>query len=159
MNPAAIAVDGDIASRCEDIGRNLHTPPCERNRAGTGIVRYGTRHVNKTVSGIAIHGQPAGGNNARVDGVNMSIDDTDPLAADARAAAIKDARSHAEQFAKAAGANVGQVESISESVVSGAPIPMYSTAGAAMDTKASYVPIQAGTQDVTIQVTVVYALA
>ena len=158
------ALKGKGVAEADLATTNLNIQP-NYTSSGTPDGYVVSQSITAKIHGLGRAGQTisaaisAGGNNARVDGVNMSIDDTDPLAADARAAAIKDARSHAEQFAQAAGAHVGQVESISESVVSAPPMPLYSTAGAAMDSKASYVPIQAGTQDVTIQVTVVYALA
>ncbi len=97
----------------------------------------------------------AGGNLVRVDGVWVSIDDTDPLKGDARAAAITDARNRAEQYAKAAGRQLGAVQSISE-VVSTAP--MYSAQYLpAASPGLSQTSIQAGSQDVTVNVTVVYA--
>jgi uncharacterized protein YggE len=102
----------------------------------------------------------AGGDSVRVDGIWISIDDTDPLKGDARAAAISDARNRAEQYAAAAGRKVGEVQSIREVVTTPAPYAMDARAYA-MPAAASLqsVPIQAGSQDVTVQVTVVYGLA
>jgi len=99
----------------------------------------------------------AGGNAVRVDGVSVALDDTSGLVAGARTQAVEDAKTKATQYAKAAGRDLGDVVSISE-IVSSPVSPMYDTR-AAMATAASGVPIQAGTQDVSVQVTVVYALA
>jgi uncharacterized protein len=98
----------------------------------------------------------AGGNGVRVDGVSVALDDTSGLVGGARTSAMDDAKTKAAQYAQAAGRTLGQVVSISEVVST--PYPMaydaqriYATAGS------SAVPIQAGTQDVSVQVTVVYA--
>ena len=104
----------------------------------------------------------AGGNSVRVDGVWVSIDDTDPLKGDARAAAITDARTRAEQYASAAGRHVGAVQRISEVVASPSQYPYpyatgMATGAAAFD--AARIAIQPGSQDVTVQVTVVYDFA
>jgi uncharacterized protein YggE len=100
----------------------------------------------------------AGGDNVRVDGVYVAIDDTDPLKGDARASAIKDARQRAEQYAAAAGVRVGAVQTISEVVT----VPAYNYAmptAAYADRAAQSIPIQAGSQDVTVTVTVTYGVA
>ena len=99
----------------------------------------------------------AGGDNVRVDGVYVNIDDTDPLKGDARAAAVADAKAHAEQYAKAAGRDIGQVQSISEQA-SYTPTP-YAYDRAVATAGSTAMPVQAGTQDVTVTVTVVYAFA
>jgi uncharacterized protein YggE len=97
----------------------------------------------------------AGGNAVRIDGVSVALDDSSGLMGGARAAAITDARTKAEQYAAAAGRQLGPVESISEDTVS-SPSPMYDARTASV---AGAVPIQAGTQDVSVQVTVVFAVA
>jgi uncharacterized protein YggE len=124
-----------------------------------------TEGVTATLHGLTKAGKSlgaavaAGGDAVRVDGVWISIDDTDPLKGDARAAAISDARNRAEQYATAAGRHLGEVQSISEVVTTPAPYAM-DRAAYAMPAAASIqsVPIQAGSQDVTVQVNVVYAL-
>ena len=100
----------------------------------------------------------AGGDNVRVDSVYVSIDDTDPLKGDARAAAVADAKQHAEQYAAAAGRSLGQVQSISEQT-SYTPTPYTYDRLAAGSVASAAVPIQAGSQDVTVSITVVYAFA
>ena len=100
----------------------------------------------------------AGGNAVRVDGVSVALDDTSALVGGARTSAMDDAKTKASQYAEAAGRTLGAVVSISE-VVSGSPYPVYDQAAATALRAASPVPIQAGSQDVSVQVTVVYAFA
>jgi uncharacterized protein YggE len=98
----------------------------------------------------------AGGNAVRVDGVSVALEDTDSLVTGARTAAVDDARAKAEQYAKAAGRTLGEVRSISEVVQQPTPLAFDSRFAAAVP--ASAVPIQPGSQDVTVAVTVVYDL-
>jgi hypothetical protein len=100
----------------------------------------------------------AGGDAVRVDGVSFSLEDTSGLIAGARTGAVDDAKAKAQQYAKAAGKSLGDVQSISEVVTS--PTPQYYATGLAYDTQAAgAVPLQAGSQDVSVQVTVVYAMS
>ena len=101
----------------------------------------------------------AGGNAVRVDGVSMALEDTSSLVGGARKGAVDDARAKAEQYAQAAGRSLGEVQSISEVVTS--PTPTYYDGRFAATAAASAlpVPIQAGSQELSVQVTVVYALA
>lgn len=96
----------------------------------------------------------AGGNAVRVDGVSVALEDTDALVSGARTAAVDDARAKAEQYAKAAGRTLGGVRSISEVVQQ--PAPQYLDNRFAASVPASAVPIQPGSQDVAVTVTVVY---
>lgn len=92
-----------------------------------------------------------------VQGISFRIDDPKPLQALARQTAMTDARAKADALAKAAGVTIKGVASISES--SSAPSPIYYNMGAALDKAASAsTPIQTGTTDVTISVTVSYLI-
>jgi uncharacterized protein len=99
----------------------------------------------------------AGGNAVRVDGLSLSLENTSALVAGARTGAIDDARQKATQYAQAAGRTLGPVVSITETVTP--PNPSYLDARTTLAFQASAVPIQAGSQDVTVQVSVVYAFA
>ena len=99
----------------------------------------------------------AGGNAVRVDGVSVALDDTSSLVGGARTSAMDDAKAKASQYAEAAGRKLGAVVSISEVV--NTPYPIAYDARAAIPQASSAVPIQAGSQDVSVQVTVVYAFA
>jgi uncharacterized protein YggE len=98
----------------------------------------------------------AGGNAVRVNGVSLDLEDTGVLVSQARGSAFADARNKAEQYAKAAGRSLGDVVSIAESVANPSPITVPS---AAMATKQADVPIQPGSQEVSVTVTVVFAMS
>lgn len=99
----------------------------------------------------------AGGNAVRVDGVSVALDDTSGLVGGARTSAMDDAKTKATQYAEAAGRTLGDVVSITEVVSNPAPVAYDGAAFSAAS--AAPVPIQAGSQDVSVQVTVVYAFA
>jgi uncharacterized protein YggE len=99
----------------------------------------------------------AGGNAATVDNVSLSLADTSGLLATARARAIADARVKAAQYAKALGRPLGPVISVSDQTTA-QPLPFYAGVAANSATKSS-VPISPGSQQLSISVTVVYALA
>jgi uncharacterized protein YggE len=91
----------------------------------------------------------------RVYGVSFGVSDPKAAQAQARAAAMDDARARAEQLAGAAGATLGTVLVITENV--GAPPVMPMPAAAAMDSVGA-VPVQAGEQSLGATVQVTYEL-
>jgi uncharacterized protein len=97
----------------------------------------------------------AGGNATTVNGVSLNLTDTSKLLARARAAAIADAQAKASQFARALGRPLGNVLSVSDQ--SPLPSPIFAGGFAAARPAAS-VPIQPGRQQVSVQITVVYAI-
>jgi uncharacterized protein YggE len=102
----------------------------------------------------AVH---AGGNAVTVDGVSLNLTDTSGLLATARARAVADARAKAAQYAQALGQPLGPVVSVSDQTQTNPslPVPMASSVAG----KASSVPINPGSQQLTVSVTVVFALA
>jgi len=100
----------------------------------------------------------AAGDNITIGGVSFYVDDTEKLIGAARADAIANALKRAGEYAAAAGVKVGGVLQIAE--VSVSPVPIYSYERAAADSAGgSKTPIQIGTQDLSVNVTVVYELA
>ncbi len=100
----------------------------------------------------------AGGNAVRVDTVQLDLNNQSPkLLAAARAKAVADAKARASQYAQAAGRGLGPVLKITETSASVPfrPLP----AVGAMFAANTAVPISAGTQKVTDEVTVVFQLA
>jgi uncharacterized protein YggE len=97
----------------------------------------------------------AGGDDVVVRNVSFDIDDTSDLVAAARADAVKRARNQAEQLAAAAGVQLGDVLTISESSQDVGPVL---AAPQAADGAASRVAIQPGSQELTVQVSVVFAI-
>jgi uncharacterized protein YggE len=96
------------------------------------------------------------GDDIRVQGVSLSIEDTSKLVATARADAVTRARTQARQLARAAGVRLGPVEKITERRKAS---PFEYQAGFAADgaiRQAS--PIEPGTQELSVDVTVVFAI-
>jgi uncharacterized protein YggE len=95
------------------------------------------------------------GDDIRIQGVVLSIEDTGKLVAKARANAVERARAQAGQLAKAAGVELGAVEKITERRTD-VPFAMRSFAADAGSMKAA--PIEPGTQELSVDVTVVFAI-
>jgi uncharacterized protein YggE len=92
-----------------------------------------------------------------LDGITFRVDDPSGAEAQAREAAMKNARAKADALAKAAGVSITGVSSISEQSGS-VPVPVpYLAAGAAADKVAS-TPVQVGTNEVDVSVGVVYLI-
>lgn len=91
-----------------------------------------------------------------VNGVTFSVADPSELLNEARKAAFADARTKAELYAEAAGAELGDLESISErqDFNGPQPYPMYARAEMA----ASSVPVEAGEMTFAISVNVAWDL-
>jgi uncharacterized protein YggE len=93
------------------------------------------------------------GDDIRVQGITFSIDDDSALLAAARTKATKRARAQAEQLASGADVEVGEVRSISESTAS-TPIAYAGDAAA----RAASTPVMPGSQTLSVQATVVFAI-
>jgi len=98
----------------------------------------------------------AGGNAVTVNGISLNLTDTSSLLASARKAAVANARTKAAQYAAALGQPLGPVVSITDAADTGPLFPAAArTAAAAAE---SSVPISPGTQQLSVSVTVVYAV-
>lgn len=95
----------------------------------------------------------AAGDAVRIQQVGFSIDDDSPVRAAARADAVRRALAQAGQVAEVAGVRLGPVRSITE-VPAEPPVPY---PGAA-DARALSVPVEPGTQELTIVVEVVHEI-
>lgn len=103
-------------------------------------------------AGALIDAAVAAGANT-IDGPSLSVSDSAALYRKALAAAVADARAKAETLAQAGGFSLGPVSSVSEDST---PAPI--VFGAAASAKAAPTPIEPGTQDVTADVTVTFAI-
>jgi uncharacterized protein YggE len=133
--------------------------------SGNVITSYqASNSVTVTVRDIAKTGPvvdaaaAAAGDSLTIGGVSFYVNDTEALIGAARAAAIDNAHKRASEYATAAGVGVGAVLQISEVSVSN-PIPLSykmaaDSAGGAMPST----PVEPGTQDMSVTVTVVYGL-
>jgi uncharacterized protein YggE len=117
------------------------------------------RHLDnagKAISDAAM----AGGNSATVMGVTFALEDNAALLGQARDAAYADAKAKAQRYADLSGRALGKVQLVTETVSPPQELYQYgkalATAGRAG--AASPVPIDAGTSQVSVSVTVRWAL-
>ena len=97
----------------------------------------------------------AGGDNLQLQGVSPFIIDNSKATQAARAAAVSNAKSKAASYAQLLSVKLGKVNYIVENS-SANPTPIYGVAKAAAD---SATTIDLGTQDVTVSITVQWAIA
>jgi len=100
----------------------------------------------------------AGGDAVRIHGISFTVDDPEQYEADARKAAVEDARKRAEELAALAGVTLGKVLSISESGVS-IPFAERSLGGVMLQSAtAPRTPISPGETEISLSVSVVYEI-
>jgi uncharacterized protein YggE len=92
-----------------------------------------------------------------LDSLDFQLENPTSAAAEARAAAMADARDRAATIARAAGAKVGDVLAVIEGQPSGGPVPF---PAARMALKAADVstPVESGTQQVSVALTVTFEI-
>lgn len=95
-----------------------------------------------------------GGNAARINSVNYTIEDDSQLVRDARSRAFDDAKDRAEQYADLSGMTLGKVISISEADGTVQPLQMPEGRGA----MPAAVPLEPGQQTIGFTVTVIWQL-
>lgn len=101
----------------------------------------------------------AAGDDGRLDMATLSLSSTNPYLASARSRAVSAARVDASELATAAGERLGSLVSITDtSQQANTPYPEFNGTAAASSSVAAPVPIQAGTQQVTVSVTAVWSL-
>ena len=121
----------------------------------TNMVTAKLRNIATAGALIDAVGKTAG-NAVRVQELSSSIDNDSDLRAKARADAVKRAQAQAKQMADAAGVQLGQIHSITETPIDS---PMgYDRAVPAASADAS-VPIESGSQELSVVVEVVYEIA
>ena len=112
-----------------------------------------TLHNIAAAGGIIDAAGEVAGDAVRVQQLSFSIDDDSAMRATARADAVKQAQAQARQMADAAGVRLGRIRSISE-ISTPPPSPM---SRQSMDAAVgAAVPLQPGTQKLTVSVDVVY---
>ncbi len=99
----------------------------------------------------------AGGNQALLQGVSFDLEDNAALLKGARDAAFADAKAKAQRYAELSGRTLGAVQLITETTSPARPQP-YAFDLAERSAAASPVPVKAGSQDVSVSVTVRWAL-
>ena len=134
-----------------------YAPPTLTGYRVTQQARVHVRTLGQ--GGAAISAAVAtGGNEVRVRNLQLQVSDPDAALAEARTAAIEQAKAKAEEYAGAAGGELGAVQTIREiSVQAPTPRPLaYNTAADAP--LKSVLPIRAGESDLSVRVEVVWAL-
>ena len=99
----------------------------------------------------------AGGDDVVMQGVSFGFDDTSDLIAQARADAVKRARSQAQQLADAAGVQLGDVITISESSRDYGPV-LAAPEAAAKSPAAADVTISPGSEELAVHVSIVFSI-
>jgi hypothetical protein len=122
----------------------------------SNVVSAKVRDIDKTGK-VVDDAVAAGGNEVQIQGLAFSIDKPDDLQRQAREAAVKDARAKAETIAAAGGVDLGDPTMMSE--VSGVT-PIYDARKSAAEAGGAVpeTPIQPGTLDVVIDVTVTWSI-
>ena len=131
--------------------------------SGGGIDGYtATESLSATLRDLKTAGSAisaaaaAGGDATRIDGVSLDIEQDSALMTQARSAAYADAKAKAQQYADAAGEALGKPTQVTETVNS--PTPLDFRANASAGSAAAPVPINPGTAQVSVTVTVVFAV-
>lgn len=99
----------------------------------------------------------AGGDQTRINGIALGFQDDDELLTKARVDAVERARAQAGEMAEAAGAELGAVRTITDQVQGGV-YPLSEQNLTAYRAADSSVPIAAGSEDLMVQVKVVWEL-
>ncbi len=91
-----------------------------------------------------------------ISGISFDVEDKTAALAEARAAAVADAKKQAEELAKAAGVTLGEIVSIS--TYAAAPYPIYDGRGGGGAMVQAAVPIAPGQTVLQVDVSILYAL-
>ncbi len=122
----------------------------------TNMVTAKLRDISTAGAVIDAAGKAAG-DAVRVQQLTFSIDDDSALRAQARTDAVKRAQAQAKQMADAAGVQLGAIRSITETP---SATPYYpAMAPAASDTATASMPVEPGSQELSVVIQVVYEIA
>lgn len=147
----------------------------KKNMQTSGLDIYANTNANGTITGFSVEDDlnvvthrldsagaaldaaaNAVGNDIVLNGVTFSISNQSKLLASARARAIENAHTEAAQIAKGAGTSVGDIARVTDQENSGTTGVVYPENNFA--SAARSVPVQSGSQSISVQVNVVYHL-
>ena len=159
---AVLRRSGVAASDIQTSGLSIY--PNYSNSSGVPSGYQVSEQLTITLRRLSVAGSQisaaarAGGNATTIDGVSLNLSDTSTLLASAREKAVADAKAKAAAYAHALGRPLGAVVSMSEATpaVPFQPLPM--AASASGSRAPSPVPVHPGTQQLSVTVTVVFAL-
>ena len=101
----------------------------------------------------------AGGDLTRIEGIGFTVEDPEQYRAEAREAAVEQARAKAEQFARDAGVTLGRVVVVAEGGGAvPAPRAFAQTAGFALESAGATTPISEGELEIRATVQMVFAI-
>lgn len=119
----------------------------------TNTVKVTVRNL-KTVSAVIDDAIAAGA--TTVSGISFRLNDPKGAQAQARALAVADAKAKADALTSAAGVSIKGVASITESTIQTSPVPVAYSLDAAG--KSVSTPVQTGTTDIVVQVSISYLI-
>jgi uncharacterized protein YggE len=112
----------------------------------------------KNAGAIVSSAQNAVGNPLQITGTSSYVFDESAAEATARAQAIKIAKAKAQSYAELAGAKLGKINTIDESIQNATPQPIAFASMAKTATDAAPAQIDLGQQDVTVTVTTQWSI-
>ena len=142
-------------------------PEYDRKKKGQppALIGYRVSHSVSVIvedfdkaSAIVTAALNAGGSGVRLDGLRLQVGDPDGSLEPARADAIEQSRDKAEEYAANSGRDLGEIVRISEVTDGAYEMDDMAYRGAAVADQGAAFPIQAGEQDLTANVVVVYEL-
>lgn len=151
---------GVEAKDIQTSGFNIYPTYSQDGREVTGYTV--SNNVMVTIRNLAQAGDlldkvvQAGAN--RIYGVSFGVADPEATLAQARDAAVANARARAEQLAQGTGATIGQVLVITENIGAQPVLPMPAMMADRAEGAGSAVPVQAGEQTFTAQVQITFEL-
>jgi uncharacterized protein YggE len=138
-----------------DYPNGKQTPTGYSASEGLTVELRDTKTAGATISAAT----DAGGNAVRINGLSADLQNDSALLNSARDAAFSDAKVKAAQYAKDAGRPLGAVVRVQEATSSNpSPIPYRDLKVPSASGASSPVPVQVGSTDLTVTVTVVFAL-
>jgi hypothetical protein len=150
----------DIATQAISVGPTYNYVMAARPSPATGP-RSRCRDPARSGDGRAILDSvvAAGGNAARVDSLAPFVTDPTVAAGKARAQAVEIATAQAQQYAKLLGFTLGPVANVTESSTTAVPPPIAYADVAAAPAEKVTTPVEAGTQQVSVSVSIAWSIA
>ncbi len=159
---AAVEKDGVVARDIVTVNLSLN-PVYDYSSSGSAPKLVGQQFTNtvkvtvrnlKSVGSVVDDGVAAGA--TTIGGISFRLNDPSAVQAQARQLAMRDARAKADALTAAAGVAVKGVATITETTTQ--PTPIYYASALDAAKAAGSTPIQTGTTDVVVQVTVAYLI-
>jgi len=161
MNSVEAAVTRDGITKSNLQTNNLSVQPVTNNTGVTTGYQVSdslsvTTHQLASLGSVVADAVNTAGNTAQMSGITFSVTNSSSALDQARAEAIANARSEAVAIAKTSNTSVGRVLRITESDESSSPSPV--AYAATMGAVRTSVPVEQGTQPVTVQINATYQL-